>query len=99
MWSEVGSDGAIGGEEPLRVARRLEPAHAPFPLARRLVRILGAVIQPFVAAMLDAREYLSPGRIIARQFVGDDDARDVFEALEQVLSSKGYSARPAILHA
>ena len=35
--SEVLGDGTIRGEEPLRMTRRLEPLHAPLPLAGRLM--------------------------------------------------------------
>ena len=35
----------VSGEEALSLARRLEPLHLPFSPSRRLVRILGSVIQ------------------------------------------------------
>jgi hypothetical protein len=42
----------VGWEEALRLAGRFELLHLPLSSARRLVRILGGVIQ-FVMAMFD----------------------------------------------
>ena len=56
-WTEMLGDGAIGGEEPLSVARGLEPLHAALPLAGRLVGVLRPVIEVAVLAMF------YPGRI------------------------------------
>jgi hypothetical protein len=44
-WSEVLDYRTIRGEEALRVPWRLEPLHAPFPLAGGLMGVLRAVIQ------------------------------------------------------
>jgi len=49
--AEVLGDGTIGGEESLGVTRCLKPLHAPLPLACRLVRILGAVVEIAMLAM------------------------------------------------
>jgi hypothetical protein len=46
-------DGSIGGEEPLRVSRRLESLHAPLSLAGRLMGALHTVIEIAVLLMLD----------------------------------------------
>ncbi len=62
---------------------RFEAPHAPLALAGRLVRILRAVVEPFVLAMLDAGQDLALRRAVAGQLVGDDHARHVGEALEQ----------------
>jgi hypothetical protein len=35
------------------MTRRFEPLHAPLPLARRLMRVLGAIIEVAVLPMLD----------------------------------------------
>jgi hypothetical protein len=43
----------VGWEEALRLAGRFELLHLPLSSARRLVRILGGVIQSFVMAMFD----------------------------------------------
>jgi len=82
-WAEVADDRAVGGEEALGMAGALEAAHAPLALPGWLVRMLRPVVQPPVAPMLDARQDRAPRRAVARQLVGDDDARDVMQALEQ----------------
>ncbi len=63
----VADAGAIGGEEPLRVARALEAAHPSLALPRRLVGMLGPVVQPLVSAVLDIREHLAPHRTAPRR--------------------------------
>jgi hypothetical protein len=42
----------VGGEETLCLARRLEALHLALSSARRLVRILGSVVQALMLAML-----------------------------------------------
>jgi hypothetical protein len=54
-------NGAIRGEEALGVPGRLEPLHPSFPLAGRLVRILGAVIQIPVLPMFHTGQDLAQG--------------------------------------
>ena len=54
-WAAVADDRAVGGEEPLGVARALAPAQPPLSLPRGLVRMLGPVVQSFVPAVLHAR--------------------------------------------
>jgi len=80
----VAGDGAVGGEEALGVARMLEAAHPPLPLARGLVRMLRPVVEPLVLPMLDAREHLTQRRAVARELVGDHHAWGVRQALEQL---------------
>src|SRR5919202_5006677 len=55
-WSEMLGDRPIRGEKPLCLAWGLEPLHAPFPLPRRLVRVLSAVIEIAVLAVLHTRK-------------------------------------------
>jgi hypothetical protein len=50
--TEMLGDGTIGGEEPLSVARRLEPLPASLPLPCGLVRILRPIVQIAMLAML-----------------------------------------------
>ena len=57
-----------------------EPA---FTLARRLMRVLRTIIQPFVLSVLDAHQDLSLRGTIAGKFVGDDDPWHVLAAFEQ----------------
>jgi hypothetical protein len=45
-------DGPVDGEEPLRVSWGLEPLHPPLSLARRLVGVLGAIVQIAMLPML-----------------------------------------------
>ena len=66
-------DGAIRGEATLSVPGRLEPLHASLPLARRLMRVLRAVIEVPVLSMLDTREEFPLRRALARQLVRDED--------------------------
>ena len=65
-------DRAMGGEKPLRLAGRFEPAHLALPLASRLMGKLRAIVQPLVLAMFDAGQDLFAGRAVALEFVGDD---------------------------
>ena len=44
-WAEMLRDGTIGREEPLGVARGLEPLHATLALAGGLVGVLYAIIE------------------------------------------------------
>jgi hypothetical protein len=62
--AEVLGDGTIGREELLGVSRRLEPLHAPFPLAG-LMRVLRAVVEIPMLAMLHPRQHLLLRRTIA----------------------------------
>jgi hypothetical protein len=48
---------------------RLEAAHRPLVLARWLVRVLRAIVDPPVAAMLNARHDLVLCSLIATEFV------------------------------
>jgi hypothetical protein len=103
--AEVTGNRAVRGEEPLRMPRRFEPAHASLAFARGLVRILGPVVQSPVLPVLDAREDLALGRPVTRELVGDDHPRDILQALEQLTeellrglpcsggSGPGYRAR------
>src|SRR3954469_14292404 len=63
----------MGGEEALSLARRLEPLHLPFSPARRLVRILGSVIQALVLSVLYRGHHLTLGGPVAGQLVRDHD--------------------------
>ena len=58
-------DLAVAGEEPLGVARRLEPLHLPFSSSCRLVRDLGPVVEIAALAVLNPRQDLPLGRAIA----------------------------------
>jgi hypothetical protein len=65
------------GEKPLRVPRRLEPLHAPLPLARRLVRILCPIVEIAMLAVLHPGQDLPLRRAVALELIGDDDPGDI----------------------
>ena len=67
-------DLVVRWKEPLSLAGRFELLHLPLSSARRLVRILGSIVQSLVLAMLDAGHDLSLRRAIAGKLVGDHDA-------------------------
>lgn len=50
--AEVLRDRTIGGEEPLGLARGLKPLHVSLALPGGLVRILGAIVEIPVLAMV-----------------------------------------------
>jgi len=62
----VAGDRPVGGREALGVPGALEPAHPPLPLAGRLVRVLGPVVQASGLPVLDAREHRPFRRPVAR---------------------------------
>jgi hypothetical protein len=76
-WAEVLRDGPIGRKEALSVAWGLEPLHLLLPLTGRLVGVLSAIIEIPVLTMFHARKNLSFRGLVALEFVGDDDTRDV----------------------
>src|SRR5262245_25027161 len=76
-WSKVWGNRTICGEEPLGMPRRLKAPHAPFPLARRLVGVLGAAVQVAVLAVLHPGQNLPLRGTVAREFIRDDDPRDI----------------------
>ena len=81
---EVCGDAAEGGQEPLRMPRRFEAFHRPFALSGGLMRVLGAVVQIPRPPVLHRRHELAVGDLVAAQLVGDQHARHVPQALEQV---------------
>ena len=81
---EVCGDAAEGGQEPLRMPRRFEAFHRPFALSGGLMRVLGAVVQIPRPPVLHRRQELAVGDLLAAQLVGDQHARHVPQALEQL---------------
>jgi len=51
-------DLVVDGQEPLHVTRRFEAFHNPLAPPRRLVGVLGPIVQPLVLAMLDPKVHL-----------------------------------------
>jgi hypothetical protein len=70
--AEVLGDEAKRRQETLGVPRGFEPLHALLPLARGLVRVLGAVVQISVLPMFHPRQNLSLGGPVALQPIGDE---------------------------
>jgi hypothetical protein len=58
--------------------------HAQLALARRLMRVLHAVIQITMLAMLDARQDRSLRRPIVFELIRDDQARHIGQPLEEL---------------
>jgi hypothetical protein len=84
-WPEVLGDRPIRGEKPLRVPCGLEPLHAPLPLAGGLVRVLGAVIQVSMLAVLHPRQYLALRGAIAFELIGDEPPWDILTPFEELM--------------
>jgi hypothetical protein len=82
--AEVLREGIIGRGATLGVARGFTPLPTPLPLTGGVVRVLGAILQIPVLAVLHAREKLSLGSSITFQFIGDDDSWHVGQPLEQL---------------
>ncbi len=81
--AEVVRNRTIGGEEPLRVPGRFEALHTSFPLAGGLVRMFRVVIQGPMLAVLHAGQGLSPRRLVALEFIGDEHPRYIPQSREE----------------
>ncbi len=69
---EVIVDRAVNRGEFLQTSHAPEPEHCPFSSSKRLVRILGAVVQPAAKlALVDGANFLQ-GRAIRCQTIRDD---------------------------
>ena len=86
--TEMLGDRAIGREKALSVAGGLEPLQPALPLPGWLVGVLRTIIQIAMLAMFHPGEDLSPGSTIALELVGNDHARDVAQALEQLAEER-----------
>jgi hypothetical protein len=71
-------------EKSLGMPWGLEALHPSLPLARGLMGVLGTVIEVPMLAMLHSRQDVALGGPIAFELVGDDDARHILQALEQL---------------
>ena len=63
-------NGAMSGQELLGLPGRLEPLHAPFALAGRLMRILRTIVEVAALSVLDVRDDRPLGRGVAFQLIG-----------------------------
>jgi hypothetical protein len=72
------------GETALGVPGRLEPLHPALALTGGLVGIFGTIVQVTVLPMCHARHGLPLGGLIASQFIGHDDPREIHQALKEL---------------
>src|SRR5918997_7141358 len=82
--AEMLPDRPEGREEALGMTRRLEAPHGAFTLTGWLMRVLRAIVEPAVATMFNARHDLLLCCLVTAEFVGDEHARDVRAAFEQL---------------
>ena len=82
--AEMFADRPTGGKEALGMPGRLEATHGAFTLTGRLMRVLRAIVEPPVATMFNARHDLLLRCVVTAEFVGDEHARDVRAAFEQL---------------
>ena len=66
----------------MRLTWGFESLHPPLPLTRRLMRILGAIIEIPVLAMFYPWKKLALGGSVALELVGHDHARGIPQALQ-----------------
>jgi len=81
---EVLADQVMSGEETLCLPRRLEPLQLSFSSSRRLVRVLGSIVEIAALPVLNTLEGLLPRRGIARQLVGNDRPQHEAQLLQQL---------------
>ena len=84
---------AVHRQEVLRVADRLEPAHLPFTLPRRLMRDLRPVVLVLPRAVWDRRHHGAVRRRVAPQLVRDQPARQPALSLQH-LAEESYGRSP-----
>jgi hypothetical protein len=75
-------DRAVDREKPLYLPRGFEPAHLPFPVARRLMRDFPSVVSPAVLAVADAGQEFSAGSAIAAQPISHNETGNVAQAFQ-----------------
>ena len=81
---EMVVDPAVGGEETLRVTRRLEALHLSLSSSCRLMRHLSAIVEIGALAVLDPRQDLAFGGGVALELVCDDHPWNIPQALQQL---------------
>ena len=82
--TEVLDDGTICGKETLGMSGGLEPLHAVLTLARRLGRVLRAIIPIAMLPVLYTEEHLPLRGPIALQLVGHNDPWHVLPPFEEL---------------
>jgi hypothetical protein len=97
--TEVSDEWPMRGEKALGMARRPEPSHGPFPLARRSVGVFRTIIHIAVLPVFHARHYLPLSSLVALELIGDDQPGDIPAPLEERAEEfLGRSFVPPALH-
>ena len=68
--TEVTVDEGVSGEEVLGLFGRFEPLHLPLSSSRRLMRVLGPIVQISALSVLDAAKQLTLSDAMAPQLLG-----------------------------
>jgi hypothetical protein len=84
-WAEMSVNEAVGRQEALGLARRLEPLHLPFAAPGWAMRVLCPIVQVAAFTVLDVRQKLTLRHTIALQLVRDENARHILQTLQQSL--------------
>ena len=76
----------------------LEALHLPLSSACRAMRVFSTIIEVAALSMLDIGQQASLRHAIASQFVGDDHARHILQALQQTFEEPlgGFSITPLL---
>jgi hypothetical protein len=86
----------VGGEEPLRLPRRLEALHPAFSAAGGPVGVLGPVVEVATGSVPHIGQEIAMRHPVAAQAIGDDLPGPVLQAgeqaLEESLRRRGVSA-------
>jgi hypothetical protein len=97
--AEVRSDDAVHLGKTLSVPSGFKPAHSPLPLARRLMGILGPVVQVPMLSMSNTRHHDPFCGGVAAQFVCDDHAWSTPSCPQQLAEEPdGSKSIPLCLH-
>jgi hypothetical protein len=96
--AETLCNGTIRNQEPLGLSWRFKPLHVSFSLARRLVGVLGTIVQIAMLPMFDTGQELAHGGPVASQLICDDHSWDVPQTLEQFAEERfrGDLVAPAL---
>ncbi len=66
------------------MAGRLKAAHCALALPRRLMRILGAIVQALMMAVFDTRHHLLVRGLVAPKFVRNEHTRNILAPFEHL---------------
>ena len=77
-------EGTIRREETLGVTRRLEPLHAAFALAHRLVGVFGTIVHSAGLPMFHTGPHLAHSRAVALELIRDEHPGHGLAAFQQL---------------